>query len=178
MHFKLAFFLAALTAAAAQWPAGTPLTIRMVDEVNSRHHLPGQTFRATIDEPLVQQNGEVALRRGTPVKVRLAEVADTGRFKGRALLALVLTSIQVDGREVELKSYKASTSGGKRLRTTAAVVGGAAATGAVLGGGIGALAGAGAGSAFQMVHRGKSLRIPSESRLTFVLANPLMIGSR
>ncbi len=168
----LLFSLASLLQS-AEITAGTPLTVRMRDAVDSRSHQAGQTFRAHLDEAVLGAGGGIVIPRGSEVTVRLEEVSDAGRFKGRPLLALVLVSVLHEGRQLELSSYRAETSGGSRLKRTSAVVGGAAAAGALLGGGIGAAAGAGAGSAYMVVRRGRALTIPSESRLTFTLAHQI-----
>ena len=73
-----------------------------------------------------------------------------------------------------------SSSRGER---TAKVAGGTAAVGAIIGaiagGGKGAAIGAGAGAAAgagaQVITSGQRVRIPSETRLTFVLDNPVRL---
>ena len=47
----------------AQIPVGTPITVRMIDGVDSEQTRLGQTFRASIDEP-VTVNGQTVLPRG------------------------------------------------------------------------------------------------------------------
>lgn len=164
MIFSTLFF--AFSLAAAEVPVGAEFTVRMVDGVDSSRDAAGQTFRGTLDQPLLGADGSVVVEKGAPVRIRLDEVEEAGRLRGRPMLALVLVSV----KEVQVSSYRAVTSGGSRLKSTAAVVGGATAAGALLGGGVGAAAGAGAGTAFQLVKRGKSLKIPSESLIRFKLA--------
>jgi uncharacterized protein YcfJ len=54
-----------------------------------------------------------------------------------------------------------------------AVIGGIAGGGK--GAGIGAAAGAGAGTGVELATKGQKVKIPSETRLTFVLDNPVKI---
>ena len=64
-----------------------------------------------------------------------------------------------------------------------AVIGGVAALGAIIGaiagGGkgaaLGGVSGAGAGTAIQVLTKGVQVRVPAETRLTFVLQQPLRI---
>src|SRR5882724_3223262 len=44
-------------------PAGTPFVVRMIDAVDSQTNRTGQTFRASLDEP-VMINGDTAIPRG------------------------------------------------------------------------------------------------------------------
>ena len=163
-------------------PAGTLITIRMIDPVDSSVNQIGETFRASLDEPLVI-NGKTIASRGADVTVRLTEVAEAGRIQGRSELTLVLLDITIDGYRREITTSQVSEAGASRGRQTATRVGvGAAlgaAIGAIAGGGkgaaTGAAAGAGAGTAIQVLTRGEKVQIPSESRLEFTLANSLYL---
>ncbi|MBI4441972.1 MAG: hypothetical protein HY649_01200 [Acidobacteria bacterium] len=163
-------------------PAGTLITVRMIDAVDSSVNQIGETFRASLDEPLVI-NGKTIAARGADVTVRLTEVAEAGRIQGRSELTLILLDITIDGYRREITTSQVSEAGASRGRQTATRVGvGAAlgaAIGAIAGGGkgaaTGAAAGAGAGTAIQVLTRGEKVQIPSESRLEFTLANSLYL---
>src|SRR5262245_35516227 len=45
-------------------PAGTTLKVRMIDGVDSEVSQLGQTFQASLDEPVVSSNGETLVARG------------------------------------------------------------------------------------------------------------------
>jgi hypothetical protein len=104
-----------------------------------------------------------------------------GRFKGAASLQVKLTSITVNGSEHPIEtSSVVRTEKGKGKRTAAMIGGGAglgALVGALAGGGkgaaIGAAAGAGAGTAGTAFTGNKDVVLPAESALTFKLEQPL-----
>jgi hypothetical protein len=157
-------------------PAGTAVTIRMIDGVDSKTAQAGQTFRASIDEPVVVGD-ETAIPRGADVVTQLVEVKEPGKLAGGGQLTLSLVSINIDGDVVDVNSQSVTQAGESRKGQSAKVIGGTAALGAIIGalasGGrgaaIGAVAGAGAGTAVQVLTKGTEIRIPSETRLTFTL---------
>jgi len=162
--------------------AGTLLTVRMVDGVDSETNEMGQTFRATLDEPLVVGTETIA-PRGADLTAKLVAVEQAGRIRGRSELSLVLLDITIDGRKYEITTSEVAEAGSSRGASTAKRVGGTAAVGAIIGGifgggkgaAQGAAAGAGAATAVQVLTRGEQVKIPAESRLVFTLANPLRL---
>src|SRR4051812_13266743 len=164
-------------------PAGTNVVVRMIDGVDSETARPGQTFQANLDQPITLPNGQMAVERGADVVVKLVDAKESGTFTGRAELALNLQSIRVNGRMVDVNTQSVSrvsdARGGETAKRGAAgaIVG--AGLGAVLGGGKGAATGAAvggaAGAGTQVITKGKRVRIPSETRLTFVLDTPVRI---
>jgi hypothetical protein len=168
------------TAAVKQIPVGTAITIRMIDDVDSKVANVGQTFRASVDEPVIV-DGNVILPRGADVVTKLVELQEPGKLAGGGQLTLDLASITVDGRQIDVNSQGVTTTGESRKGDSAKVIGGTAALGAIIGaiagGGkgaaIGAIAGGGAGTAVQVMTQGPRVRVPSESRLTFTLQQPV-----
>lgn len=169
-------------APANEIPAGTTLVVRMIDSVDSEKDRPGQTFRASLDEPVVI-GGRTLIPAGADVVTRLVEVKDPGRLTGGGQLTLDLDSITVNGRTVQVAAGEVTQAGRSRTGESAKVIGGTAALGAIIGaiagGGrgaaIGAASGAGAGTAIQVLTSGPRVRIPSETRLTFTLQQPLRL---
>jgi hypothetical protein len=163
-------------------PAGTNLVIRMIDGVDSDVNRVGQTFTASIDEPVVL-NGETVVPRGADAVVKLVDSKDSGTFTGRSALTLDLMSVKVDGKLVDLNTQTVSQESDSRGERTAKVAGGTAAVGAIIGaiagGGkgaaIGAAAGGAAGAGSQVITKGQRVKIPSETRLTFALETPVKI---
>ena len=157
-------------------PAGTSIVIRMIDDVDSERDRLGQTFRASVDEP-VTLNGQVVIPRGADVIAKLVDDKQSGKFEGRTILTLDLMQVQVNGRMVDINTEDVSQSSSSRGAKTAKVVGGTAALGAIIGaiagGGrgaaIGAASGAAVGGGVQVLTKGQRVRIPSETRLTFTL---------
>jgi len=158
--------------------AGTNLVIRMIESVDSETNRVGQSFRASMDQP-VMVDGITVIPRGADAVVKLVEAKDSGKLTGHADLALALASVSIHGHYVEINTQTVHKESGSQGEKTAKVAGGTAAVGAVIGaiagGGKGAAIGAGAGAAAgagsQVIMGGQRVRIPSETRLTFVLDN-------
>jgi hypothetical protein len=163
-------------------PAGTNLVVRMIDGVDSEVNRVGQTFAASMDQP-VTMGGETIIPRGADVVVKLVDAKESGKLTGTAVLTLDLMSVKVDGRMVDINTQSVSRESDSRGQRTAKVAGGAAAVGAVIGaiagGGKGAVIGAGAGGAAgagaEEVTKGQRVKVPSETRLTFVLDTSIRI---
>ena len=163
-------------------PAGTNLVVRMIDGVDSETNRVGQTFNASMDEPVLL-NGETVIPRGADVVVKLVDAKESGKLAGRAELTLDLMSVKVDGRMVDINTQSVSRESDSRGQRTAKVAGGGAVLGAIIGGiaggGKGAVIGAGAGGAagvgVEEVTKGQRVKVPSETRLTFVLDTSIRI---
>jgi hypothetical protein len=163
-------------------PVGTSITIRMIDSVNSQQTRLGETFRASVDEPVLV-DGQVAIPRGADAVVKLVEDQESGKIEGRTVLTLVLQQVLANGRMVDLTSGDVSQSSGSRGARSAKVIGGTAALGAIIGalagGGRGAAIGAGSGAAVgtgaEVLTKGQTVKIPSETRLTFTLQQPAQL---
>ncbi len=163
-------------------PAGTTVVIRMIDPVDSENASIGQKFAATMDEP-VTAGSATLIPKGADVVVKLIEDTESGKLSGKAELALALESIRVDGRVLNVAADEVRRQSESRSKKSAVVIGGATALGAIVGaiagGGsgaaIGAASGAGAGTAVQVLTKGQRVRIPSETRLSFTLQDPLRL---
>jgi hypothetical protein len=168
--------------AAAQIPTGTEITVRMIDAVDSEQTRLGQTFRASVDEP-IQVNGQVVIPRGADCIVKLVEDRESGKFAGRTVLTLSLMQVLANGRMIDVTTGDVSEASGSRGARTAKVVGGTTAAGAIIGalagGGkgaaIGAASGAALGGAAQVLTKGQRVKIPSETRLSFTLQQPALL---
>jgi hypothetical protein len=163
-------------------PADTNITVRMIDSVNSQTARLGQIFKASVDEPVVL-DGQQVIPRGADVLTKLVDDKQSGKIEGRTVLTLALVSISVNGRMVDVTSADVQTESGSRGSRTAKVVGGTAALGAIIGaiagGGKGAAIGAGSGAAVgggaEVLTNGQTVKIPSETRLTFRLQSPAQL---
>lgn len=161
-------------------PAGTALVVRLIDPVDSERDRLGQTYRASIDEPVIV-DGQTVIPRGADVIAKLVDDKQSGKLEGRTVLTLDLVQVQVNGRMVDVDTTDVSQQSGSRGARTGKVVGGTAALGAIIGalagGGkgaaVGAASGAAVGAGAQVMTKGQRVRIPSETRLTFTLQQPL-----
>lgn len=161
-------------------PAGTVITVRLGEAVGSKISQAGQTFTASVAEP-VQVGGATVIPSGATASGTVVDAKPLGRFKGAASLRITLTSINVNGADRQIQtSSVARTATGKGKRT-ATMVGGGAGLGALIGGlagggkgaAIGALAGAGAGTAGTAYTGNKDIVLPAESAVSFKLDQPL-----
>lgn len=183
MKLRILFALTlAVALQAAEIPAGAAITVRMLDPVDSQTAQAGQTFRATLDEP-VMQDGRTLLPKGALIHTKLVEVKRAGKLVGKPELTLALASITHEGKTIEVSSAEVSIAGKSRTRKTGMAAGAGAVLGAIIGaiagGGkgaaIGAAAGAGAGGAYQIFTQGESVKIPAETKLTFTLAHTVTL---
>jgi hypothetical protein len=159
--------------------AGTIIPVR-VDQSITSERADGRIFTGVVDQDVVGTNGRLAIPRGSNVEliVRAARDGD---------LILDLESVVVVGQryalDAQVERVESTRSGGVNRRTGEFAGGGAvlgAIIGAIAGGGKGAAIGAGAGAAAglttDVVTRGKRVRIPAESVLTFRLDSGLVMG--
>jgi hypothetical protein len=164
-------------------PAGTNFTIRMIDAVDSQTSQLGQTFSASLDQPVNDPSGRTIIPRGADVVVKLVDSKQSGKIAGRTELALSLMAIRINGQLVDINTQTVQEKSTNRAGRSAATIGGGAVGGAVLGGilgggkgaAIGAGAGAAGGTAVELATSGQRVRVPSETRLTFVLDSPARI---
>lgn len=162
-------------------PAGTLITVRLIDGIDVDKSGAGQNFRASLDDPLMI-NGKVVVPRGTDAVVQAVGVKQSGRMKGSDEITLKLASIVVKGKRYDVvSSYVEQKSSGEGKKTTRKILGGAglgAAIGAIAGGGtgaaIGALAGGAAGTAISASGQAH-LKVPAETRLQFALSSAVKI---
>ena len=161
-------------------PAGATVTIRMLDSIDTGTNYAGETFRATLDSPLLV-DGQAVVPKGAEAIGRLVSVERSGRVQGRPMLTLELTALNFEGKSVAIQTSSYQEAGPSQTRRTAILAGGGAALGTILsvvaGGGflLGSNVGAAAGTAVQAVQGGKQLRIPGESLITFTLQSPIYL---
>ncbi|HET9837637.1 MAG TPA: BON domain-containing protein [Candidatus Angelobacter sp.] len=163
-------------------PAGTQLSIRLNDEVNSEKAQVGDVFHGSISAP-VSIDDQTVIPTTADVEGRVVEVKSAGRFAGQSVLTLELTKLTMNGRSYSLQTSQWTKSGSGRGKSTAAKVGGGAAVGAVLGGifgggkgaAIGAAAGAGAGTGVSAATKGQQIILHPEAIIAFQLTNPVTV---
>lgn len=161
-------------------PAGTQLTIRLNEGLDSERNQVGDAFRATLSAPIVI-GGETIIPFGADVVGRVADVKSAGRFAGNSVLTLELTAVSMNGRTYNIQTNQWSRAGKGEGKNTATKVGVGTAAGAVLGGiigggrgaAIGAAAGAGAGTGVAASKKGQQIQLAPEAVLNFQIINPL-----
>ena len=163
-------------------PAGTTIHVTLDQTVNSATANNGDPFAASLAVP-VTSGSLVVLPVGTKVGGTVVTAQSAGKFKGNALLQLVIDSVRINGTRYPMQTNEIEDVGKSRGKRTAVGAGGGAAFGAILGavagGGkgaaIGALAGGGAGTAGAAFTGKKDIVLPAETRLHFRLAQPLSV---
>jgi hypothetical protein len=163
-------------------PAGTVLTIRMIDNIDSSRNRPGEEFAASLDSPIVVGDRVVA-SRGSDARVRLVDARSAGHIEGQSELELELINVTINGVPYATKSGYYAQHGASRGTRSAETIGGGAVLGALLGGilgrgkgaAIGSVAGAGAGTAVQVSTKGQQVKVPAETKLDFTLKDPVTV---
>ena len=155
-------------------PAGSHISVRLIDSIDSEKDDPGKDFQASLADPIMLGDEEL-VPKGADAVVRLVGEKESGKLTGRTELTVQLVSIRVQGETVPVLSSSVSEYSGSRGARTAKSAAATGAVGAIIGaiagGGKGAAIGAGAGAAAgagaQVFMKGQRVRIPSETLLTF-----------
>jgi hypothetical protein len=163
-------------------PAGTSVFVRMIDGVDSSTNKIGDTFRGSLESPIVVGDTVVA-PASADVYGKLTQAKAAGKISGAAQLTLELTGIRIKGSIVPVDSTDYEVAGKGRGTQSAERIGGGAVLGtiigAIAGGGkgaaIGGVVGAGAGATVQVVTKGDQVRIPSETLLEFKLQQDVTV---
>ena len=163
-------------------PAGTRISVRTIDAVDSTYSVVGDRFQAALEEPVMLE-GNVIVAADSPVYGRLTQSKESGTFTGRSQLRLELTGIVVNGKMVPVVTGEYEVTGKSRGASTAKRTAGGAAIGAIIGavadGGQGAAIGAGvgatAGAGSEIITGGDQVKVPSETLLDFTLLQDVSI---
>ncbi len=99
-------------------PAGTRISVRTIDSIDSTKNRVGYRFQASLEEPL-WVDGNMVVPKGADVYGRLDESKETGTFAGRSQLKLQLTGIVVNGQTVPLVTGEYEVSGKSKGESTA-----------------------------------------------------------
>ncbi|MEO8100019.1 MAG: hypothetical protein ABI811_20130 [Acidobacteriota bacterium] len=166
--------------------AGTLIQVRLGERLASDRNVAGDTFQATLDQPLVV-DGWVIAERGARVFGHVTDVDAAGRIQGIATMTLELSSLTTsDGQKIPLKTARFVRKGDTSRKADAIKVGIGAVLGATIGasasGGkgaaIGAAAGGAAGAAAVAMSRGNAAALDVETRIGFRLDQPVSITER
>lgn len=163
-------------------PAGTPLVIRLLDPLDSATSYQGDTFRATLSQP-VWLNGNAVIPPDAELLGRVTEAQAAGRMRGAATLSIELMRVRYNGHSYVIHTDQWSRTIQGRGKNTAEKVGGGAALGAIIGAlagggkgaGIGALVGGGAGGTAQALSHPKQVVLAPETRISFRLSAPVQV---
>jgi outer membrane biosynthesis protein TonB len=163
-------------------PSGTALAVRLVDPIDSEKNQTGDTFHATLNNPITV-NGDTAIPAGSDVTGHLVNVQSAGKFAGQSQVVMQLDSITSGGQTYNIQTDQYKKQGSSRGKNTAEKVGAGAGIGALIGalagGGkgaaIGAAAGGGLGAGAQTVMKSQQIKLPSETVLNFTLQQDVTV---
>lgn len=180
------FFLAAACGVAtagerAEVPAGTSLTVRLDQTLNSERHGSGSAFSATVTDPVTQE-GEIVIPSGSTVRGEILEFSENP-----PRLRVAFKEIEVRGETHLLEAELASVTPRRHSEMTdeGAKIGGGAAAGALLGGVIGgdakgaligAAAGAAAGTGVALATKESHAYLPAGSLFRLELGESLEVS--
>jgi hypothetical protein len=163
-------------------PAGTTLELELSDTLGSDTSARGDTFQATITDPVLIDNMRV-IPAGSVIEGVVADVQPAKKFSGNARIVLTFKALQLpSGYRTALVATLVSE-GEKTGKKSGAIIGGSAAGGAVLGkviggdskdGAIGAIIG-GAIGAGVAASQDKEIQVPAGTYLILQTEEPLQI---
>jgi hypothetical protein len=170
-------------------PAGSEISVRNDEMIDSSNGVEGQTYAAEVTNDVRDAAGAVVIPRGANAQLVLKSMSSGGQIKGAADLVLALKSVSIGGKQYAVNTTDLRQEGSKGIgvnKRTGEYVGGGAALGgiigAIAGGGkgaaIGGVSGAGAGAIAQVLTKGKSVKVPAETLMTFRLESPIHVTER
>jgi hypothetical protein len=166
--------------------AGTVLSVRLGETLSTDHNYTGDTFRATLLQPVIL-DGFIIADRGSKVLGRIVNAQSAGHMANVAALTLTLTEINTtDGQRIRVQSTGFDAKGKSNVGEDAAKIAGGAALGAIIGGlagggkgaAIGAGAGGAAGTGAVLLSHGGAAVVQSETSISFRLTNPVTITEK
>ena len=94
-------------------PEGTPIPIRLQSALSSASSHAGDTFHATVDEPVVI-DGQTLIARGTPATGHVLDAKPAGGSLEPGYLRIVLVSLNLGGRSVMIETSSIFAKGASR----------------------------------------------------------------
>ncbi len=136
-------------------PAGTVVTVQMIDSINCMSRQPGNEFNARLAAPLAVGE-QVLFMQGSNARVRLVYAEQAGRIKGSSELQIRLVSLTRKDKIYPLQAdFLQAKRGSRTNQTGKQMAGGAALT--------------------QAVTNGNEVEVPSGTKLEFKLSVRLEI---
>src|SRR5213593_1413584 len=160
-------------------PAGTDVYIRMIDSIDTEQAHPNETFRASLDKPIVV-DGQTIIPARSDVFVKAVEAQSAGKLSGTSELKVELDRLFIGKQSYSVVSNTFTETGPSEGKKAARNVGIGAAVGGIIGGILGgkkgAIIGAGAGGGGgAVITKPDQIRINSETQLLFKLENPVEV---
>jgi hypothetical protein len=165
----------------SQVEPGAEVSVR-TNETIETHSRDGRVYYGRVVDDVRGRDGQLAIPRGSEVELIVRSAPDNDLILDLESITAYGQRYSVDSQSERIESSNRQGVGANR-RTGEFVGGGAilgGTIGAIAGGGkgaaIGAAAGAAAGAGGQVLTRGREVRVPAESVLTFRLERPLVVN--
>ena len=164
-------------------PAGTTVSIRLMDPLDSGRNAVGDAFAGTLSAALKVGNRVVA-PVGSTVEGEVTHVVNSGRLKKPAELSFVLTSVKPrGGKTYNITTEEYALKNKSKTKRNVGIIGGGTAAGAVIGGLaggkkgalIGGVLGAGGGTATAAATGKKEIKLAVEEEVVFTLASAVRL---
>lgn len=181
-----------------QLPIGTLMKVKLADNISTESTPTGMKFTAQLLEG-VERDGRILVPAGSVLNGYVTDIHGGKRISGAASIHLKTSTVTLpDGTRYMIHGQVIDTDMFKIVRvdregtiyrrdhalktagTFGLTTGSGAAAGAVIGGVPGALIGAGVGAGISTVvwmKQDRQAELPSETRITFSLTEPLTVGS-
>jgi hypothetical protein len=163
-------------------PAGTEIEVVLDESISSAQAQSGDRFDASLSAPVVAE-GKTVFPKGARAEGVVIDARASGHLEGVPRLRLALRSVEIGGRNYDLRTTSITRTGQNHDKRNWTLIGGGTGVGtlvgAIAGGGkgaaIGAAAGAGAGTATAAATGKKDIVIPVESQLSFKLSQAVSV---
>jgi len=161
----------------------TPISVTLVDSIDTDFQLSGDDFRARLNQPIVV-NGYTLFADGAEARGTLSRVVESGRLKTPAELDFSLTSIKnTNGNWTNVDTDMILQKKASHTNRQVAMVGGGAIVGGIIGKiidkknstEIGAVAGAVAGAGLATATGKQDIFMGSGTEVTFFSNGPLTV---
>ncbi len=163
-------------------PTGTLIPIRFETTVSSATGRREDKVLAAVRED-VRSEGRVVIPAGSEVKGHVVSARRSGKVSGRAYLAVAFDEVEINGRVHRIVTPRIARLAPKGAKKDAAVIGGGAGAGALIGAladgkegaAKGALIGGAAGTGAVLSTRGPEVSFASGARYRLRLTEPLRL---
>jgi hypothetical protein len=131
----------------------------------------------------VKLGGRVVVPAGSEVRGKVVKAVSSGRVKGKGQLVVAFDHLAVEGDTHAMEASRIDVTAGSQHKKDAAIIGGGAAAGAVIGGiakggkgaGIGAVIGGVAGTGAVLATKGKEVELAAGTPVTIRLTRDLAL---
>ena len=166
-------------------PAGTTLPLALTSGIASDTSAVEDVVTAELTRA-VSSDGREVLPAGTRLTGSVTDVDDSGRVKGRAMIAFRFTSLRTGDEQYDVQTAPVSRTAEATKGEDATKIGIGAGAGAVIGGILGggdgaakgAIVGGGAGTGVVLATKGKEVRLGPGASATTELTAPLTVRVR